>query len=80
MKLIINDKKYEVSLISMNNKSRTCRVKFHYKGDNFAYIRVFSLDYDFDYYQRQATEHDWKVFFASSGCLSNEFVKSTKMR
>lgn len=79
MRPIINDKKYEVSLLSMNNKSRTCRVKVHFKGDDFANIREYSLDNDFDYYQHYATEHDWKTFFASSGCLSDKFVKSTKM-
>lgn len=79
MRPIINDKKYEVSLLSMNNKSRTCRVKVHFKGVDFANIREYSLDNVFGYYQNYATELDWKIFFASSGCLSDKFVKSTKM-
>lgn len=79
MRLIISDKNYEVSLISMNKKLRTCRVKVHYKSDDFSYIRVYSLDEDFSYYKNYATVGDWKTLFSSSDCLSNEFVKSTKM-
>lgn len=80
MRLIISDKNYEVSLISMNKKSRTCRVKVHYKSDDFSYIRVYSLDSLFCYYEDYATVDDWKSFFSSAGCLSNQFIKSTKMQ
>lgn len=79
MRLIILDKKYEVSLISMNARKKTCRVKVHYFGDDFAYIREYLLDYDFNYYSGHATSKDWKMILKYCGVLSETYVKSIKM-
>lgn len=79
MRIIISDKSYEVSLVSMNKKNKSCRVKIHYFGDDFAYVREYSLDYDFGYYSLYATQNDWKNFFRCSSPLCEVYVKSIKM-
>lgn len=79
MRRIILDKKFEVSLISMNARKKTCRVKVHYFGDDFAYIREYFIDYDFHYYSVYATSNDWKMLLKDGGFLSETYVKSIKM-
>lgn len=79
MKRIIKTNTYEASLVSMNARKKTCRIKIHYFGNDFSCIYDYSLYEEFSYFSRYATEHDWKVFLLSAGCLNVVYVKSTKM-
>lgn len=79
MREIFKDYYLVGSLVSMNKKNRTCRIKTN-KQNSLCIIREYYLGDEFDFFSRYAVESDWISLVENSVPLSKTYVKSTKMQ
>lgn len=78
MRVIFKDFQLVGSLVSMNKKNRTCRIKTN-RHNWLCIIKEYYLGDEFNFYSLYAVDSDWRSLVENTAPLSKTYVKSTKM-